>query len=441
MSYRRSSRMAGVLAVAVLGVLAFAASASAVTPGFLINKTSVGTLKASVTAKQWGRGTLSIPALKIEINCEKFSTTTGFVNSTTDAELQLLYEECTVLINEGAKLEEASGCEIVVNHTGDNRHHITATALLLPTELKDGTPAVLVEKIIAKVLTKEGIGCTLPKTTEIKGEVCLKVDKNDTVEPELLASEELQSLCKERLTLESASEGTGVKDKILYGINEAFITSKTTIALSGAHKGLTFGVTSSVAPIEKPLLCKAKEGPCEAYGLGTKLSPNLESEAKFVFLYEGEELEPPCRVSSMGGATTKEGEEALTGEWTALTFKECGGGLCTVTAQHLPYKFAITATTEGNGTMVWSSGGGGAPAFTIKCLGAAKCIYGATEVAFTITGGSPAKLSNSGVPLKRETGSGEACGETGAKWEGVAAAEGKILYKITTPSPLFVRKI
>jgi hypothetical protein len=45
------------------------------------------------------------------------------------------------------------------------------------------------------------------------------------------------------------------------------------------------------------------------------------------------------------------------------------------------------------------------------------------------------------VALKRETGSGEACGEAGAKWEGVAAVEGKILYKITTPSPLFIRKI
>ena len=110
-------------------------------------------------------------------------------------------------------------------------------------------------------------------------------------------------------------------------------------------------------------------------------------------------------------------------------------------AQHLPYKVEWKATSEGNGTMIWSSGGSGAPAFAIKCLGLAKCVYGATEVALAVTGGTPAKLSGGGVSLKREEGSKEACGEKGAIWEGVAAAEGKIGYKITAPSPLFVRSI
>jgi hypothetical protein len=88
---------------------------------------------------------------------------------------------------------------------------------------------------------------------------------------------------------------------------------------------------------------------------------------------------------------------------------------CTVVAQHLPYKVEFKASSEGNGTTTWSSGGSGSPTFTIKCLGVAKCVYGAAEIAFTLTGGTPAKLSSTGVALKREEGSEEACGEKGAK--------------------------
>ena len=430
------SRLLSLLTAGLLGALAFAAGAQATTPEFLINKKAVGALKASVSAQQIGRGTLSIPSLQLEINCEKFTIVSGSISSGTDGEAELLYEECTVLATK--PLEEAAGCEIIVNHTGDNRHHITAKALLLPAELTDGAPAMLAEKFEVKVLTATEKGCLLPKTTTIKGEFCLKVDQNNTTEPELFASQAIQGMCKERPSLESSSEGAGVKDKLLFGLNEGFVESKAKVSLTGAHKGLTLGVNSSTPPGTQ--LCKVQEGLCEVYGLGTKLTSGLESEVKFVFPYEGEELEPPCRVSTMSGATTKEGE-VLIGELTALSFKECGGGLCTVTAQHLPYKAEIKATSGGNGTLTWSSGGGGAPAVAIKCLGMTKCIYGATEMAFTITGGSPAKLSNSGVALKREEGSEGACGEVGAKWEGVAAVEGKVLYKITSPSPLFVRAI
>jgi hypothetical protein len=446
------SRLLAVLIVAALGVLAFASSAQAITElasSFFIGGAQVGALKASVTAKQLGVGTLSIPALNTEINCNKFSITSSFINSTTDGDASFLYEECTVLTI-STKAEQP--CHIVVNHTTDKRLHITATALLLPAELTDGTPAVLFEKIVATVLTEEGTECTLPKTTKIPGEACFRVLKNHTAEPELETNQTIQKSCNPRLTLEGIefsgtlaerekleAEGKGVLDKILFGINEAFITAKADIRLTGAHEGKTLGVLLDSPP--STMWCKAQTGSCEAYGVGSKLTASLENELKFVFPYEGEELEPPCRVSSVGGATTKEGEEILSGELTALTFKECGGGLCTVVAQHLPYKFVSKATVEGNGTMTWSSGGGGAPGFAIKCLGLMKCVYGAAEMTFTITGGSPAKMSNTGVALKREEGSEAACGEAGAKWEGVAGVEGKVLYKITGPSPLFVRII
>ena len=72
----------------------------------------------------------------------------------------------------------------------------------MPAELNDGTPAILAEKIEATVLMEEGIECILPKTTIIKGEVCLKVARNHTVEIEVLASEAIQKSCNPRLTLE-----------------------------------------------------------------------------------------------------------------------------------------------------------------------------------------------------------------------------------------------
>ncbi len=432
MSYRRhGARLLGLLAVAALGVMALAASVQAA-PEFLISQKAVGTLKATFTAGQVGRSSLLVPGLGFELNCEKFAVDEGKIESSTDAKISLLYTECTTLST--SKLSEEIKCETV--------EPVKAEALLLPAELTSGAAALLAE-LIKSLIKFTAVGklessCILPEDNTFSGEVCMKVDNSNTTQLTLLASQTIQGECKERPTLESLSQGAGVKDKLKYGAQEVFLDFTAKVSLSGAHEGLTLGVSSETPSGAQ--LCKAKTELCEFYALGTTVSASLEQEAKFVFPYEGEELEPPCRVSTMSGKTTKEGE-VLIGELTALSFKECGGGLCTVSAQHLPYKTEFKATSEGNGTMTWSSGGGGAPAFTIKCLGVAKCIYGASEIAFTITGGTPAKLSNSGVALKREAGSEEACGEVGAKWEGIAAVEGKVLYKITSPSPLFVRLI
>ena len=438
MSYRRGGLgLFGLLAVVALGVMAFVSSAQALTPGFLIaKKAPAAGLKANFNGVQEGIGTLSVPALNTEINCTGFTVQEGVVETESDAKVKLLYEGCTVLVL--STKEEATGCEVVTADTGSTQKHITATGLVLPTELTGGAAAILVEKIEATVLTKPTEGCVLPTTTKIKGEVCLKITSgNDTTEPLVQSNATIQGECVERTALEGMTIGKGFKDKLLFGAQEATITGAAKLFLTGAHEKLTLGVS----PVPSgTTLCKAKEGSCEAYALGSKISASLEEEVKFVFPYEGEELEPPCRVSSISGVTTKEGL-VLIGEVTALSFKECGGGLCTVAAQHLPYKFEVKATAEGNGTMTWSNAGSGAPAFSIKCLGIAKCIYGATEVALTVSGGAPAKLSSGGLSLKREEGSAEACGVSGAKWEGVAAAEGNLRYKITSPSPLFVRLI
>jgi hypothetical protein len=82
--------------VAVLGAgVCVLGAGRRLTVGVLIKGVQVGALKAFVVGKRIGRGTILIPALKLEINGEKLSVLNGFVNSTTNAEYQLLYEECT----------------------------------------------------------------------------------------------------------------------------------------------------------------------------------------------------------------------------------------------------------------------------------------------------------------------------------------------------------
>jgi len=255
MKYRKHGL--GLLLVVALGLLAFAGSAQAVMLGFLINKKPVEpkageVLKATAGATQVGTGTLLIPGLNVEINCTGFTVQEGNLNSPTDASGKLLYEGCTALSI--TPLAELEGCEIVTpehEEVGGAPHHVTATGLILPAELTDkksGTeelePALLIEKIEAKVVTHKELGCILPALTTVKGELCIKIDENDTVEPLLLSSQAIQGLCKPKKVLEELGEGEGeIKDKLLFGAQEAFIDGSARVFLTGAHNGLTLGVS------------------------------------------------------------------------------------------------------------------------------------------------------------------------------------------------------
>ena len=251
---------AGLVVAAALGVLVFATSVQALTPEFLIaKKLPAAGLDATFGAKQLGVGTLLIPALSTEINCAKFTVAEGLIGSSTDAKGKLLFEECTAL-ELGGSLAELPGCEIVVNHEGGaQKHHITATGLILPAELKEEVegslpPALLIEKIEANVLTKPESGCLLPKTTTIKGELCLKIDNNDTKELLLLSSQLIQESCKPRKTLEGPEiltpvtkkeeeEGKAFLDELKFGVNPAYVDADVDVFLKGAHEGLTLGVS------------------------------------------------------------------------------------------------------------------------------------------------------------------------------------------------------
>jgi hypothetical protein len=236
------------LAIAAVGALALATGAQALTPQFVYkNKagTEVTVLLAKISGEQLGRGTLSIPGLNAEINCEGL-TMSGSIETASDAVAILLFEECTAL-SITPTLVELIGCEIVTpehEELGGGPHHITATALLLPTELTNGEPALLAEGVSAKIVFHKELGCLLPILTTLKGEICIKIDGNETTRPELLMSQTIQGECKERPSLEALTEGAGFKDKLLYGTQPAFLTSRADVAFEagGPHEGYTLGV-------------------------------------------------------------------------------------------------------------------------------------------------------------------------------------------------------
>jgi hypothetical protein len=236
MSHRQQGLgLLNLLIVIMLGVMAFASSAQALTPKFLVGKKAVSTgLNALIEGQQIGRDTLSVPALGTEFNCEKFTVLTGVLESSTKAAGKLRYEECTVL--------EATASLGEIPCTVRNGKTITASGTILPAELTTGEPALLVEAINV-LIGLEGASCPLPLDNIAKGELCLKIVNNDTVKPKIQASEAIQKSCKERTTLEGAIEGAGFKDKLLYGTQEAFTTIEAELFLGGVHAGLTLGVS------------------------------------------------------------------------------------------------------------------------------------------------------------------------------------------------------
>lgn len=243
----------GLLVVAALAMAAFASSAQAVLPQFIFKDLlgkEILALHASLSAKQENIGSLLVAALNLELNCAKFTVPTGggLILTTEDADIKLLYEECTALSISGLATKTELPCHVSdVAGLKPELLHVTANALALPIEFADKTFGILFEKIAAIINFLSGTGCPLPLKNEVKGEVCALIEPagvngNHTVEPLILLSEAIQKACPERTTLEGLVIGAGVKDKLLYGANEAFIDGAALVSLIGDHKGFTLGV-------------------------------------------------------------------------------------------------------------------------------------------------------------------------------------------------------
>lgn len=239
----------GLLAVTAVGMMAFASAGLAATPQFAVKGApSSAALDATGTGEQENRGTLSIPGLNTEVNCEKVEVSGALIASPTDAKVaKLLYKECTVLEFKSPLAELP--CHVSDVHTGNPASlHVTAlNVLLLPVEFAAGHYGILAENIHVFINFLSGTGCPLPLKTEVKGEVCFLITNatNDTVEPLALTSETIQKSCPKREVLEGLEPnpvGGAVEDTLVYGVQPAFITGAAKLKLTGAHAGLTLGV-------------------------------------------------------------------------------------------------------------------------------------------------------------------------------------------------------
>jgi hypothetical protein len=249
MSYRKhGAALLGALAMAVLGVTVFAATTQALTPKFLVGKGAVvAGLNALLEGAQIGRETLSVPALNIEFNCEKTTVSEGLIVSGTEAKGALVFEECTVL-----ELKAPLG-ELPCNVKNKK---IAGKGTVIPAELKNGEPAILVSKGEALIGLESGTGCPLPLDNIVTGDLCVKIETNDTVKPVGSTSQTIQAECRARSSLggpeisgtpaeieKLEKEGKAFLDEEKYGTQQSFVTGKGEVFLGGVHKGLTLGVS------------------------------------------------------------------------------------------------------------------------------------------------------------------------------------------------------
>jgi hypothetical protein len=236
---KQGARLLGLLVVMALGVMTFAASAQAVAPGFLINKKPVGALLATGVAVQVGVSTMLVPGLNFELNCTTFTVDQGVLESNTDAFVSGLNTGCTLLSI--SKLPEEIDCHV--------EEPIKSEALLLPAELTNGEPAVLLENIKGSVvLHLKGTPalkekpCVLPLTNMVTGDTCAAIANNDTAKPLVFTNASVE--CKVKTALNGGTEGSGtVKDILKYGAQTVTVDGTAHLSLTGAHAGLALGVS------------------------------------------------------------------------------------------------------------------------------------------------------------------------------------------------------
>jgi hypothetical protein len=238
---KMKSSLAGLVAVAALGVMAFASSAQAGPLDFYVNGVpNPTTLHVELEGNQVGTtNALLLPSLGVEIKCAVLKVVEGLLLGPDEITGKLLFETCKVF--EIIGLKELTNCHIIASAT-DARLHITASGKGLPAITTGGSPAVLIEGK-SLVLIKQPSTCVLPEHTVIKGEVCLKIDTNHTTPLLLLTNETIQVECTARV-LEALGDpaGTKVKDKLLFGVNEAFLDLHANVFGERPHADSTLGV-------------------------------------------------------------------------------------------------------------------------------------------------------------------------------------------------------
>ncbi len=400
-----------VLGIATLG--AHAASAQALEAQWTIAGESLAelTLKEEKVSSAGEKSmSLSIPGLKATVECKKASTSGKIFESGTD-ELTTTYTSCEVVKNAACKVSEPMVMETkfkVIEVGGQYYDELEA--------LKEGKPLTTV------LIT--GKECTLPAESKLTGAVVADTPPEEAKEEPLLFSEAISNTVNKALKEESKAEL-----KLSFGTQAAYLSGESIEALSGANAGKEWDL------VVRTKLCPNNENACAAgtnYGSGTVLKfENAEVNVLFRYSLSGVEKEVSCNVSKMEGKTTfGVGSPLLNGIFTTLTFQECAGGVCSVTAATSAYKIQFGTTGLGDGLMTMRF-----PQFKVVCFGKT-CVYGAWILRFSVEGGPFAYAYAPRLPIGKETGDA-ACSAFGTM-EGVGTINKELKYRFLAPSGMYL---
>jgi len=178
------------------------------------------------------------------------------------------------------------------------------------------------------------------------------------------------------------------------------------------------------------VLCKTAESPCEAqkYPGGQAINSSIAEGTKFKFTSGF--ITVQCSSGTIDSRTRSEAGSPLSVRLTGVTLSNCTanlGGTCTAGGYGVPRTTTLAATGSGNGSL---NVGGAGIEFTCVVFGTpVTCRYAASaEGALSVSGGSPASLTATNLPVSLASGHG-LCSKTAT----ITAS-----YRVTSPNPLYV---
>lgn len=193
-----------------------------------------------------------------------------------------------------------------------------------------------------------------------------------------------------------------------------------------------FGASSASASV----LCDVNESGCPAestYEKGTFTTFTTTTKATF-----STNLGNVTCTGTIGGTVIAAGGEgkAAESEVTGFPFSECKEGKgksCTATAKNLPYSAKFEGS-GGNGTMTLSDPTAVAVEFSCTSM-PMQCTLSAGSIEFGFTGGTPAAISATNVPLARAGAQCPATASFSAEYSSIGFASFPSMFIVGGPAP------
>jgi hypothetical protein len=143
----------------------------------------------------------------------------------------------------------------------------------------------------------------------------------------------------------------------------------------------------------------AASDPCASpYMIGSILQATLNGKALFEFAIKGTKTTATCTTSTIEGNTGNPLDGGLARRVTPTDYSFAACGTCT--ASTFVFRASALKTSGGNGVLTVQSSASGKlrPSMTVSC-GGEVCEFTAGAIVGSVTGGKPATLAYSSVPL------------------------------------------